>query len=71
MTIEERLTCLETAVQIITSRLDNLEIDLQVVFLGNPEDIDQDDRDADRYALASCGFGTDEDYGGCIDDPFE
>lgn len=31
------------------------------------EDVDCDDSD-DGYALASAGFGTDEDYGGFSDD---
>jgi hypothetical protein len=32
-------------------------------FMDEEEDIDCDDGD-DGYALASAGFGTDEDYGG-------
>ena len=35
--------------------------------LGEREDQFRDDVEADADALSSCGWGTDEDYGGCND----
>lgn len=44
----------------------NVDVDLIYDIMDELEEIDCDTDDG--YALASAGFGTDEDYGGCNDD---
>ena len=42
-----------------------------IVYVSNEDDGYDDDMDGDaESALASAGWGTDEDYGGCCDDDF-